>query len=243
MSRAVIYARVSSTEDRQSTERQVADLKRYAAASGMEVIEVFEEKASGTKKDREQLAACLEFLRGGGAEHLLLTELSRLGRNLRQVLEVVDELTERGVNIYFQDHGMNTLTPDGKTNQVTKLLISMLGSFAEVEREQIASRLQSGRALAKVKGVKMGRPKGSGMTDKELLAKYPKVVKRLRAGRTIREVAGEFKISTKTVQKIRKVLLVNNAIEKIMSAPRKQLDYNEQEVIEEIKEYRKLHGK
>ena len=203
---AVIYARVSSVGERQSTERQVADLKRYAAASGMEVVAVYEEKASGAKKDREQLAECLAFLKGGGAEHLLVTELSRLGRSLRQVLEVVDELTERGVNIYFQDHGLNTLTPDGKTNQVTKLLISMLGSFAEVEREQIASRLQSGRELAKVKGVKMGRPKGSGMTNEDLLTKYPKAAKRLQAGRTIREVAGECGLSTKTVQKIKNAL-------------------------------------
>ena len=207
MNRAVIYARVSSTGERQSTERQVADLKRYAAASGMEVVEVFEEKASGAKRDREQLAECLAFLEGGGAEHLLVTELSRLGRSLRQVLEVVDDLTERGVNIYFQDHGMNTLTTNGATNQVTKLLISMLGSFAEVEREQIAYRLQSGRKLALEKGTfKPGRPEGSGMTKEELLAKYPKAVKRLKAGRTIREVAGECELSTKTVQKLKNAL-------------------------------------
>lgn len=206
MNRAVIYARVSSVGDRQSTERQVADLTRYAAAAGMEVVAVFEEKASGAKKDREKLAECVAFLKDGGAEHLLVTELSRLGRSLRQVLEVVDDLTERGVNIYFQDHGMNTLTTKGATNQVTKLLISMLGSFAEVEREQIAYRLKSGRAVAKEKGVRMGRPEGTGMTDEQLLAKYPKAVKRLQNGRTIREVAADCKLSTKTVQKIKKAL-------------------------------------
>ena len=185
----------------------MADLTRYAAASDMEVVAVYEEKASGAKRDREQLAECLAFLKGGGAEHLLVTELSRLGRSLRQVLEVVDELTERGVNIYFQDHGMNTLTTKGTTNQVAKLLISMLGSFAEVEREQIASRLQSGRKLALEKGTfKPGRPEGTGMTKEELLTKYPKAVKRLQAGRTIREVAGECELSTKTVQKIKNAL-------------------------------------
>lgn len=242
MMKAVIYARVSSVGERQSTERQVADLKRYAAASGMEVVMVYEEKASGAKKDREQLAECLAFLKGGGAEHLLVTELSRLGRSLRQVLEVVDELTEMGVNIYFQAQGLNTLV-DGKPDATVKAMVSMFGAFAELERTTIVDRLQSGRELAKEKGVKMGRPEKSKESTEEFLTKYKKAVKRLRDGRTIREVAGEFKISTKTVQKIRKVLLVNNAIEKIMSAPRKQLDYNEQEVIEEIKEYRKLHGK
>ena len=214
MSRAVIYARVSSTGDRQSTERQVADLKRYAAASGMEVIEVFEEKASGTKKDREQLAACLEFLRGGGAEHLLVTELSRLGRSLRQVLEVVDELTAAGINIYFQSQGLNTIV-DGKPDATVKAMVSMFGTFAELERTMIVDRLQSGREIAKEKGKRMGRPEGSGMTKEELLAKYPKAVKRLQAGRTIREVAADCKLSTKTVQKV-KTALENSAMEKVI---------------------------
>ena len=205
MNRAAIYARVSSAGERQSTERQVADLKRYAAASGMEVVEVFEEKASGAKKDREKLAECVAFLEGGGAEHLLVTELSRLGRSLRQVLQVVDKLTERGVNIYFQAQGLNTLV-DGKSDATVKAMVSMFGTFAELERTMIHDRLQSGREIAKMKGKRMGRPKGTGMTKEELLAKYPKAVKRLQAGRTIREVAGECGLSTKTVQRIKNAL-------------------------------------
>lgn len=205
MNRAVIYARVSSTGERQSTERQVADLKRYAATSGMEVVAVYEEKASGAKKDREKLAECLAFLEGGGAEHLLVTELSRLGRSLRQVLEVVENLTERGVNICFQAQGLNTIV-DGKPDPTVKAMVSMFGTFAELERTMIVDRLKSGRAVAKEKGVRMGRPEGTGMTDEQLLAKYPKAVKRLQNGRTIREVAADCKLSTKTVQKIKKAL-------------------------------------
>lgn len=191
--------------DRQSTERQVADLKRYAATSGMEVVAVYEEKASGAKKDREKLAECLAFLEGGGAEHLLVTELSRLGRSLRQVLEVVENLTERGVNICFQAQGLNTIV-DGKPDPTVKAMVSMFGTFAELERTMIVDRLKSGRAVAKEKGVRMGRPEGTGMTDEQLLAKYPKAVKRLQNGRTIREVAADCKLSTKTVQKIKKAL-------------------------------------
>ena len=203
--RAVIYARVSSVGERQSTERQVADLKRYAATSGMEVVAVYEEKASGAKRDREQLAECLAFLDGGGAEHLLVTELSRLGRSLRQVLEVVDNLTERGVNICFQAQGLNTIL-DGKPDPTVKAMVSMFGTFAELERTMIVDRLQSGREMAKEKGKRMGRPEGTGLTRKELLAKYPKVVKRLESGRTVREVAGECGLSTKTVQKVRNAM-------------------------------------
>ena len=205
MNRAVIYARVSSTGERQSTERQVADLKRYAAASGMEVVAVYEEKASGAKRDREKLAECMAFLESGGAEHLLVSELSRLGRNLRQVLEVVERLTEKEINIYFQAQGVNTIV-DGKPDATVKAMVSMFGAFAELERTMIVDRLQSGREIAKVKGKRMGRPVGTVLTKEELLSKYPKAVKRLNADRTIREVAGECGLSTKTVWKIKNAL-------------------------------------
>ena len=130
----------------------------------------------------------MEFLKGGGAQQLLVSELSRLGRSLRQVLEVVEDLTAAGVDVYFQDHRMHTLKEDGTPDPITKMLISMLGSFAEMEREQIAYRLNSGRQRALEKGVKMGRKEGYKLTDEEILAKYPEVVRRLRKGLSIRMV-------------------------------------------------------
>ena len=163
-------------------------------------------EASGAKSDREQLAACLEFLKGGGAQHLLVTELSRLGRSLKQVLEVVDELTAAGINIYFQAQGLNTIV-DGKPDATVKAMVSMFGAFAELERTTIVDRLQSGRRVALEKGsFTPGRPTGSKMSDEDLLAKYPKAVKRLKAGRTVREVAMECGLSTKTVQKVKNAL-------------------------------------
>ena len=111
-----------------------------------------------------------------------------------------------GVNIYFQAQGLNTIV-DGKPDATVKAMVSMFGAFAELERSTIVDRLQSGRRVALEKGAfTPGRPAGSRMSDKELLAKYPKAARRLRDGRTIREVAGECGLSTKTVQKIKKAL-------------------------------------
>lgn len=203
---AVIYARVSSTGDRQSTERQVADLKEHAVSAGLKVVRVYEEKASGTKTDRECLADCVEFLKGGGAQHLLVSELSRLGRSLRQILGVVEDLTDGGVDIYFQDHRMHTLKEDGTPDSVTKMLVSMLGSFAEMEREQIIYRLNSGRRRAIENGVKMGRKVGYKLSDNELLAKYPGVARKLRKGLSVREVAGACGVSSATVQKVKRAM-------------------------------------
>ena len=206
MNKAVIYARVSSTGERQSTERQVADLKQYAKSVGLDVVAIYEEKASGAQIDRPVLADCVEFLKGGGAQQLLVSELSRLGRSLRQVLEVVEDLTGRGVDIYFQDHRMHTLKEDGTPDPVTKMLISMLGSFAEMEREQIAYRLNSGRQRAIENGVKMGRKEGSKLSNEEILAKYPEVARRLRKGLSLRDAAGACGVSVSTVQKVKKAL-------------------------------------
>lgn len=204
--KAVIYARVSSAGDRQDTERQVEDLTRYAAAAGLEIVAVYREKASGAKEDREVLADCIVALRVGVADTLLLSELSRLGRNVKLILEVVDLLTEAGINVHILDLNIDTLLPDGKENPVARMLLTVLGLGAELERKNIVSRLNSGRQLAIERGVQLGRPVGSGMSDEELLQKYPTVVKRLNKGLSIRDTAAACNVSTFTVQKVKKVL-------------------------------------
>lgn len=203
--KAVIYARVSSTGDRQDTERQVEDLTRYAASAGLDVVAVYTEKASGAKDDREVLTECVEALQAGKADTLLLSELSRLGRSVRKILDVTDDLTKAGINIHILDLKIDTMLPDGKENPVAKMLLTVLGLGAEIERKNIVNRLNSGRQLAIEKGVRLGRPVGSGMTDEELLQKYPDVVKRLKKGLSVRDTAAACKVSTFTVQKVKKI--------------------------------------
>ena len=204
--KAVIYARVSSAGDRQDTERQVEDLTRYAAAAGLEIVAVYREKASGAKEDREVLAECIVALRAGEADTLLLSELSRLGRNVKLILEVVDLLTEDGINVHILDLNIDTLLPDGKENPVARMLLTVLGLGAELERKNIVSRLNSGRQLAIERGVQLGRPVGSGMSDEELLQKYPTVLKRLNKGLSVRDTAAACDVSTFTVQKVKKAM-------------------------------------
>lgn len=207
MNKAVIYARVSSVGDRQDTKRQVEDLTRYAAVAELDVVAAYEEKASGAKRDREILADCLEFLKDGKADTLLVTEISRLGRSVRQVVDIVDDLTKLGINICIQQQGCCTLKPDGTPDPMTMVMISMFGAFAEMERAAIVDRLQSGRRIAKASGkVKFGRPEGSKLSDEEIIRKYPKVVKRLKNGQTVRDIAKLENLSTKTVQKVKKAL-------------------------------------
>lgn len=202
---AVIYARVSSVSDRQSTDRQVADLRAFAEREGIEVVGEFEEHGSGSKEDRPELLRCVEFLRRGGCSTLLVCEISRLGRTVKGVVNTIDELTKVGVNVYFQDINLWTLLPDGSENPMAKIILTVLALGAELERKSIVGRLNSGRERAKAKGVRMGRPCGSKMSDSDLLEKYSAVAKKLRKGMPMRDVAKLCGVSMTTVKKVKKV--------------------------------------
>ena len=85
---AVIYARVSSNNDRQDTSRQIKDLENYAKSQNIEIVNIYEEHISGAKKieERQILGECLEYCKRESVNFLLLSELSRLGRSTLQVL-------------------------------------------------------------------------------------------------------------------------------------------------------------
>ena len=102
--KAAIYARVSSLTERQSTDRQVIDLRNYAERNNIEVVKVYEEHISGAKKNEERpiLCECLDYCIGKGLDMLLISELSRLGRNVDEVLANVKRCKDNNLNIYFQ---------------------------------------------------------------------------------------------------------------------------------------------
>ena len=204
MNKAVIYARISSIGDRQSTDRQIEDLTRYAEGKGLEVIRIFQEHVSGAKSNRERevLAECLEFCRAERPGTLMVTELSRLGRSTVEVLKAVEDLTAAGVNVFILDLNLSTLDDEVKENPVAKMVLTVLALGAEMERKLILGRLNSGRELAKRKGVRIGRPKGSSLSDEALATKYPEVVKHLRKGKnSIREIANLKGMSVSTTQR------------------------------------------
>lgn len=204
--KAVIYARVSSMGDRQSTDRQIEDLTRYAEGKGLEIVRIFQEHISGAKANAERgvLSECLEFCKAERPDTLMVTELSRLGRSTVEVLKAVEDLTAAGVNVFILDLNLSTLDEEGRENPVAKMVLTVLALGAEMERKLILGRLNSGRALAKSKGVRMGRPKGTALSSDDIQAKYPEVVKHLRKGKnSIREIAKLTGVSVSTVQRVK----------------------------------------
>ena len=119
MKAAVIYARVSSTGERQSTARQLADLTDYANLNGLSVVGVYEEHISGAKRNAERavLTECIAYAVGNKVDVVLFSELSRCGRAVWEVLDTIRTLKDNGINAYFQKEGLSLLSADGNTLQ------------------------------------------------------------------------------------------------------------------------------
>lgn len=202
---AVIYARVSSTTDRQNTDRQVIDLTSYAAKNDYKVTKIFEEHISGAKKneDRQVLCDCLDYCFKNDVNTLLISELSRLGRNVDEVLANVKLCKEKQLNIYFQKEQLNTFQPDGTENPYLTIMIAVLGTCAQMERENIKFRLNSGRQKYIADGGKMGRKVGSKKTAETKKTEYKDVIKELKHGTSVRRTAKLTDVSVSTVQRIK----------------------------------------
>ncbi|WP_282827919.1 recombinase family protein [Gulosibacter sediminis] len=143
------YMRVSKADGSQAT-----DLQRDALlAAGIEPAQLYEDKASGKNEDRPELVSCLRSLRDG--DTLMVWKLDRLGRDLRHLVNIVHDLTERGI-------GLKVLTGQGAAIDTTtasgKLVFGIFAALAEFERELISERTMAGLASARARGRKGGRP-------------------------------------------------------------------------------------
>ena len=210
--RAAIYARVSSTGDRQSTERQVIDLTDYASRNEMTICKTFAEHISGAKKNHERpvLQECLTYCIDEGIDVLLLSELSRLGRNVDEVLANIRFCKEKHLNIFFQKEGISIYGYDGKENPYLTIMIAVLGTCAQMERESIHYRLQSGRKVYVDKHIAetgksgLGRKEGYRKPVETKKEDYKEVLKLLRAGYPIRKVAKLTDVSESTIKRLKK---------------------------------------
>ena len=206
MTTAVIYARVSSVGDRQSTNRQVSDLVEYATKNGLEVMSVYEEHISGATRneDRAVLCECLNFCITNKIDTLLISELSRLGRNVDEVLANVKLCKDNHLNIYFQKENLSLFNPDGSKNPFLTIFISVLGTCAELERDSIKFRLHSGLRRYRENNGVMGRKIGSTKSKEKKQEEYAKVIKLLKGGQSVRNTAKLCEVGVSTVQRIKK---------------------------------------
>ena len=206
MSTAVIYARVSSTNDRQNTQRQIEDLTRFANSNDYNIIGTYEEHISGATKNenRTVLMECINYCIANKVNYILLSELSRLGRSTLQVLKSLEMLHEAGVSVYIQNLGIYTLNATGEANPIASIMVTVLAEMANIERSNIVYRLNSGRESYIANGGKLGRKKGSVKTTEQKKEEYKEVISFLKRGYSIRNTATLSNVSVSTVQRVKR---------------------------------------
>ena len=203
--KAVIYARVSSIGDRQNTDRQISDLLDYVEYQKLELCKIFEEHISGAKKNSERpvLQQAIEFCKSNGVAILLVSELSRLGRNAFEVLATVKDLIDNGINLYMQKEQLTLLDAEGKPTMFAPIMIATLSTCAQLERENIKFRLNSGRKLYIERGGKLGRKVGSVKTTEQKREEHKDIISYLKRGYSVRNTAKLTGKGVSTVQRIK----------------------------------------
>lgn len=173
------YVRVSTSE--QDTTLQVKALEKFGCDS------IYEDKASGAKTDRPELLKALSYLREGDV--LVVWKLDRLGRSIKHLIEIINDLEARKVGFKSLTENIDTTTPGGK------LVFHLFGALAQFERDLIKERTKAGLKAARDQGRVGGRP--IAMTDEKL----KKAKEHLKNGLNVREAAARIKVSATTLYK------------------------------------------
>ena len=204
--KTVIFARVSTNV--QEYDRQINELTVLAKLNGWSVEAVFAEKISGAKsnKERTELLNMVSYVEGNHINKVLVTELSRLGRDTLQVLEVIQMLNEKGISLYIQNYNIETLTKDGKVNAMSQFLITILAEVARMERKTIRERVESGYKNYRANGGKVGRKIGYKKAEETIREQYTEEIKLLKKGYSLRNISKITGTSINTIRKCKSLI-------------------------------------
>ncbi|MFK7833241.1 MAG: recombinase family protein [Winogradskyella sp.] len=193
----VKYIRVSTLE--QNTERQQTNSDNFQS--------VYIDKISGAIPffDRPQGKKLTNNITNNKINEVHVSSIDRLGRNILDILTVSEFFNNNKVNLYVENIGMYSMV-DNKPNPIFKMIISVLGNVAEMERTNMLERQKQGIKIAKAKGKYTGRLFGTKMTDDEFLKKYKNVMLELKNGESLRRAAKLGECSLGTAQKVKRLI-------------------------------------
>ena len=185
--RAAIYARVSTSNNVQSPEMQLLELREYASRRAWRTVEYVDVGVSGSKEHRPQLDRLLSECRRRRVDAVLVYRYDRFARSLRQLVNALEEFRTLGVQFISLHEGVDTSTPNGR------LIFGIFASIAEFERELIRDRVRSGLAAAKARGRRLGRPR--------VAVDAARIVSLRAQGRSWREITAETGFSKGSAQR------------------------------------------
>ncbi len=194
------YNRVSTIQ--QSGDRFSIDKDNYDL--------VLLDKVSGSVafKERPKAKELVILVESGHVSEIIVEEFSRLGRNMADVINVLQWLEQYEVNVIIRNLGLQS-RPQGKKNPIWKMISAVLSSIYEMEVENIRERTQMGRLVYVQKGGQLGRPGGSNESEKVFLNKQKtqEIIKLINKDRTIREISAYTKSSNKTILKAKNIAM------------------------------------
>ena len=160
------YVRISTAN--QNTERQLVNENDFD--------KVYVDVCSGSVPFAKRPEA-IKLLNNEAIKYICVNEVTRLGRNLSDILKTLEYFNNKGVNIFIENLGLQTILPNGDINPTASLVISLLGSIGEYERNLINERTQQGREIAKAKKKYKGRKRGATAKIEDYKLKHQNHIK------------------------------------------------------------------
>ena len=189
MKKVVLYCRVSTKD--QNCDRQITELKEISKNHNYHIIDEYIDTGfSGSMKNRPELDRMMKDAFSKKFEMVMTLELSRMGRSTKNLLEIVEKLKEKDINLFIANQQIDTSTPSGS------MFFTIASAFATYERDLIRERVISGLQNAKKKGVVLGRKTNlNGMTKN-------KIIKMKSQNIGLKKIAFETKVSVQSIRKL-----------------------------------------
>ena len=187
--KVVLYCRVSTKD--QNCDRQISELRQIAKNHNYHIIDEYIDTGfSGSMKNRPELDRMMKDAFSKKFEMVMTLELSRMGRSTKNLLEIVEKLKEKDINLFIANQQIDTSTPSGS------MFFTIASAFATYERDLIRERVISGLQNAKKKGVVLGRKTNlNGMTKN-------KIIKMKSQNIGLKKIAFETKVSVQSIRKL-----------------------------------------
>ena len=208
MKKVVLLLRVSTNS--QDYEYQRSTLTDLCKRNGWQIVNTFENKVSGAKKneEREEIIELLGYIKSNEVDMVMATEVSRVGRNTLEALKTIEILNENKVNLYFANYNIETLLPDKSVNPIARLILTICLEISAYERNLIKYRMKAGyedylKRRKENPTLRLGRM-GYKKDEQSYKEEYQQELSLLRKGISLRNVQKITGTSIGTLQKIKK---------------------------------------
>lgn len=206
MNRACLFIRVST--DKQDYQRQIFELNEFCLLKNLDITETIATKITGTKtfQEREDLQQLFKSAASKRFDKVVVSEISRIGRNAKDIRHTIDYLHSKKIAIVFRNlGGLESLDDKGNESFVTNIIISIYSELAQEEKRILSERIKSGLVNARYKGKQIGRPEGK-QEDEVLLKKYSRLAADLRKGLSLSQCQKLHAVSRNTAIKVKRLL-------------------------------------